>query len=112
PHHRLEIGVAGATGFGNAAGALNNVDRVPGKTRIVEDLAAWGLFQHTLRNHAYQIIAFHEAALVVVKEAAVEIAIPCNSKISAVLDNSAARFLALFRQKRIGHAVGEAWVRL
>src|SRR5690606_14067723 len=111
-HHLLEIGVARAAGERAAAHAFHDVDGVPGEAGIVEDRAARLLLQHALGDEADQIIAFDEAPLVVIEEATVEIAVPGDRQIGAVLDNGAARLLALFRQERIGDSVGQARVGL
>ena len=63
--------------------------------------------QHGLSDQPDKIVAFDEIAVLVVEEAAVEVAVPGEAEIGAVFDDGAAGAFAPFRQKRVRDAVGQ-----
>jgi len=110
-HAFLHEGVAGLAHDRRASGGQNHFARVPVDPRVMDDLAARKAPQQFPGQQADQIIALNEAALAVVKEAAVEIPVPGNAQVRTGPAHRFGRGLAFFRQKGIGHAVGEMPVR-
>lgn len=111
-HAFLDEGVAGLRLDGDAARLRDLVDGVPGEAGVVDDLGAGLTLEHHLGEQADEVIALDEASVGVEEETAVEVAVPGNGEVAAVFEQSLAGELAVFRQQRVGHAVGEVAVRL
>ena len=112
PHALFHESVAGLGFHWNAAGGQDHFPRVPDKAGVVDDFFARMPFQQGGSHQATQVIAFDELAPLVKKEAAVKVAVKGDAKIGLVRQHGPACFLPVFRQQRVGHAVGEAAVRL
>ena len=111
-HALLDEGVAGLALDRNAARSFDLLNGVPSQAWVVDDLAAWVLFQEHFGQQADQVVTLDEATLVVEEEAAVEVAVPGDTHVGAVFQQGLAGQLAVFRQQRVGHAIGEVAVWL
>ncbi len=78
----------------------------------MDDLVAGMLGQDGRASKPDHIVALDEAAVLVEEEAAVEIAVPGDAEIGAVIAHRPGGGLAVFGQQRVGDAVGEGAVRL
>ena len=67
--------------------------------------------QENLRQQADNIIALDKICLLVKEEAAVEVAIPGNTKIRTALTYNLSRSFTVGQQQRVGHTVREGTVR-
>jgi hypothetical protein len=86
--------------------------RGPDDAGVMDDLLARFLGEEGLRQQAHHVFARDEAALVVEEEAAVEIAVPGDADIRAVLNDGAGGLGLVVVQQRVRDAVGEAAVGL
>ncbi len=111
-HPLLDKGVAGFAQHRHAARRCDLLDGVPGQARVVDDFRARPPRQQSFRQQADQVIAFDKAAAGVEEETAVEIAVPGQSQIRAVLADRARRGVAAFRQQGVGNAVRKSPVGL
>ncbi|MNV21518.1 hypothetical protein D3C71_1124560 [compost metagenome] len=111
-HLFLDESVAALAQHRHAAGGFHHFHGVPGQARIVDDFPARIARQDGLGQQADQVIAFDETAVVVEEEAAVEIAIPGNTEIRAMLTHRVGGCGAVFRQQRVGNAIREVAIRL
>lgn len=73
----------------------------------MHDLATRLLGQNRLGQQADPVITFDEAAGVVEEEAAIEVAVPGDTEVGAVFLDRPGGGVAVFRQQRVGDAVGE-----
>ena len=95
-----------------AAGPLDDLDRVPGQARIVDDRSAGATLEQRLGQQADQVIPLDEAPRLVKEEAAVEIAVPGDADVRACSSDRLGRDLPVLRQQRVGDATGDIAVGL
>src|SRR5690606_34949086 len=110
-HRLLDERMAGLALHGLAAGALDEIDRAPREPRIVHDRLAGILLEETHREEPDDVVALDERAFLVEEEAAVEVAVPCETEIRAGLADLLDRHDAVALDHRIRHAVRERAVR-
>src|SRR5690606_35830791 len=106
-HRLLDERMAGLALHGLAAGALDEIDRAPREPRIVHDRLAGILLEETHREEPDDVVALDERAFLVEEEAAVEVAVPCETEIRAGLADLLDRHDAVALDHRIRHAVRE-----
>ena len=109
-HGFLDEGVAGLGGQGLAAKAGHELFRVPGEARIVNDPGSRVLLEKGLGQHAHDVVALDEGALMIPEEAAVEVAVEGHAKVRAGFPHGLARHRLLVVKERVGNAVGEGAV--
>ncbi len=106
-HSLFDEGVAGFAFDGFAPSRLNEVEGVPGQAGVVDDFAAAGFAQELVGEQTNNVIALDKTTVFVEEEAAVVVAVPGNAHGGTFCDNGVSGGGAIFRQNRIGDAVGE-----
>ncbi|MNH09206.1 hypothetical protein D3C79_686520 [compost metagenome] len=78
----------------------------------MDDLAARVLAQKHFGQQADHVVAFDEAPLIVEEEAAVKVAVECDTHVCAGFQHCLAGKVTVFWQQRVGDAVGEVAIWL
>ncbi len=109
-HRLFDKGMAGAGLHRDTARGGHDILGVPDHARVMDDLGP-GLFgEENLGQQANDIFAVDEGTGVVEEEAAVEIAVPGDAQIGLGRQYGVSGRRAVFRQQRVGDAVGKAAV--
>ena len=108
----LHEGVARFALDGLAAMLSRHVLGVPDQTRIVHHAFAGVLLEHLRGEQADDVVTLDETTVLVEQETAVEVAVPGDAEVGSVFADGFDGGAASLGQQRIGHAVGEATVRL
>ncbi len=95
-----------------AAEFAHDVLRIPDQPRIVDDARAGVAREKGRRQQTDDVVALDESALLVEKEAAVEVPIEGDSQVRSGTPYSIAGDLAILLEHRVRHAVREVAVRL
>ena len=111
-HALFDKRMAGLALHGPTAEARHDGLRVPGQARIVHHRGAGMVFQESLGEQADHIVALDKASAGIEKETAIEIAIPGDAEVGAVLAHRLYAGAAVLFEQGIGNAVGKVAVRL
>src|SRR5690606_118841 len=83
-----------------------------GEAGIVNDATSRALLQEALRQQSHDVVALNEIGVLIEEETAVEVTIPGDAHVCAVLTNSLDGGLAVLLQQRVGDTIGEVTVGL
>ena len=111
-HALLDKRMAGLALHGPTPEARHDGLRVPGQARIVHHRGAGMVFQESLGEQADHIVALDKASAGIEKETAIEIAIPGDAEVGAVLAHRLYAGAAVLFEQGVGNAVGKVAVRL
>jgi len=111
-HRLLDEGVPGAGLHGAAARLCDDILRVPDNPGVVDDRCARVFGQKGLSQEPDHIFAVNKGAGVVEEEAAVEVAVPGHTEVSAGGAHSRCGRRPVFGQKRVRDTLREGAVRI
>ena len=111
-HHLLDERVAGLALHRLAAVLLDDLQRVPGQARVVDDAPTREALEEHRRQQADDVVALDEGALLVEEEATVEVAVEGDADVRLLAQHRLGGHRAVFFQHRVRHAVRERAVRL
>ena len=109
-HLLLDEGVPRLAEHRHAAVRAHDVERVPGEARVVDDARTGLLLEERLREQTDEVVALDETACVIEKETAVEVTVPSETHIGAVLADRLDGGRAVGLEHRVRHAVREVAV--
>ena len=92
----------------HSTAVCHQVDGVPRQTRIMNNARLGTLLQKDLGQQADEIVPFDETSFFIEEKTPVKIAVPGKSDIRAMPDNRIGRHGTIFRQQRVGDAVGKS----
>ena len=92
--------------------SLDQFDGIPGQARIVHDAFAGILLQQLHAEQADQVVTLDKATVVIEQKATIEVAIPGNAEIGAMLLDRVDGRAASLGKQRIRNAVGEVAIGL
>ncbi len=91
----------------HAAVRAHDIERVPGEARVVDDARTGLALEERLREQTDEVVALDETTCVIEKETAVEVAVPSEAHIGAVLTDRLDGGRAVGLEHRVRHAVRE-----
>ena len=106
-HLLLDEGVARLTEHRHAAVLAHDLERVPGEARVVDDARTTLLLEEGLREQSHEVVALDEGAVLIEEEAAVEVAVPGEAQVGAVLADGLDGGRAVGLEHRVRYAVRE-----